>query len=239
MNTFSAGRLQQPPSPYTNTIRPPAFVATQPATVAVKMPPKRRSMPPLVFRLLQQAFCLDLTKDQSYMPLERTCLKEAVIYLRRHGHILIQGGSIHFGVASGGLYAKEKGSEELTDLTVVETLRLLKANYPLPQRAVRVQPDVAKFLWDNKDTAPSPEPEFHRPLPQAGFAFYSTVDYGTDLDTLPDSAWHVCTLNRAYQGIMFVGDIVVDEKPSWVWYSINHCRYVAQAIPSDILEGKV
>lgn len=228
-------RFQQPPSLYLNTLRPdPMLTSIQtvviiPPDEAVKVA-QSPTQEDIVFQLMQAAYPLDLRQDQPYMSLPHMMLKEAVIQLRRKGCLLIQGGSLHFGLVSGGLYAKPLGKTGLTHITTQQAIRLLKINYPLPMGAKRLHP----VQLETHDTEPCDAP-FARPVPVGGFAFYTgkDVDYGGDIDNIKEEQWHVCTLNRVYEGLLFIGDTVVGGGPCYCWYSLKHCCYVAQSIPSE------
>jgi hypothetical protein len=85
----------------------------------------------VVVELLQRARAnnIQACQDMPYMPMESCSLKEAVIFLRREKHLLIQDGCLYLG-SNGKLHAKMWGKGDLPTLTLSETLRLLRANYP-------------------------------------------------------------------------------------------------------------
>lgn len=236
--------LHQPPSPFTNTIRPPTFPTLEPITFSIpveeapiQLDPEgsRTTMCQQVFSLLQAAYGLDLTHDQPYMPFPHTTMSEALRQLRWKGRLLIQGGCLRFGQASGGLYLKVQGQSELLAISPLDCLRLLKANYPLPAGSKRRHP--SQGTYQNSDTVPCPPP-FSRPVPQQGFAYFSLVQYGGDIDDIQEEEWYVCSLNRVYDNLMFMGDSVIDGGCCYVWWSLTHCCYVGQAIPRDVLDQK-
>lgn len=228
ISTHTCGMLQQAPTPFPHTIRPPSLPVQVMVSLPMPQAPTRKVMHGVVASLLKLARANDLSQDQAYMPLEGCTLKEAVRHLRRRGHLLIQGGCLYYGAASGGLHAKMWGNRDFPELTMQEALHLLKANYPLPEGAVRRHPDD---ILSSQPTLRPPSIQM-KPMPTAGVGFFSTVQYGADIDLIGEEEWQPIRFPQGLShSVIFIGDAIIDNTPHYVWWSVPIACYIAQPIP--------
>jgi hypothetical protein len=231
-SSHTCGMLGQAPTPFPHTIRPPSMPVAevvQLPTLSLPMPvaPPTRVMHGVVASLLKLGRANDLSQDQAYMPLEGCTLKEAVRHLRRKRHLLIQGGCLYYG--GGSLHVKMWGRRDFPHITVQEALHLLKANYPLPDGAVRRHPDD---YASDRPTLQVPVVQ-SKPMPLAGVGFFSVVPYGGDIDDIGEQEWQPIRFPRSLaHELIFIGDTHIDGATHYVWWSVPIACYIAQQVPS-------
>ena len=230
ISAHTCGMLQQAPTPFPHTIRPPSLPVQ--VTVSLPMPqvPTRKVMHGTVIALVSKARANDVKSgdDLPYMQLERMTLTEAILHLRRKGYLLIQDGCLYFGLASGGLHVRMWGRKGFPTINPHEAKKLLLANYPLSKGATRRHP--ADLIHD-RPTMYVPVVRV-QPVPMAGVGFFCTMPYGTDIDLIPESAWQVIAFPQGLSHqLLFIGDISLDGLSHYVWWSVPVAAYICQEIP--------
>jgi hypothetical protein len=95
------------------------------------LPPCFRGQESVVMLLLTEARKINLFIDQPYKPFADCTVKEALNYLRRNGHILVQGGKLNWYGVSQTLTAQAWSRR--ADHPIIcweEAKRVIRANYP-------------------------------------------------------------------------------------------------------------
>jgi hypothetical protein len=175
-----------------------------------------------------------------YVPKPRTTLREALQLLRQHRFLYIQEGCLYYG--GGGLHVRMRGKQDFPEISPQEALALLKANYPLPLGAERrklyhLEPEEV----DDRDTDPTGLPNITRveegifpppvPVPLHGEGYYAE---GDTLEDIASFQWEPCIFSQWVEDADFVGERMLNDQPTYVWYSHIYSCFLAQHIPCQI-----